>query len=636
MARSGVARDFETGLKLSLSDLFHEWKLSSCLIFAIAGVIAPLLLLFGLKYGTFTALRLKLVEDPKNREIIPLSNIDYRRDWFQKVALRSDVAFLMPKTREIAVIIYVQLTGQAVARMDQASVNGLPRLDALPTGPGDVLLLENGMQIPGDGQCVLSRLAAETVGAKRGNRIKCTIDRRRENKIESVSFELEVIGVLPDRAGAGQTIFLPLSMVDAVETYRDGGGVPHYGWPGDVARVNPVFDGFTLLFENPLSRERRRSLTSGTGVSNIRQIPSQAAPGIIGLPLPEHLAAYLLYNQQVPVGFDSLNIVKKKLSGSHVILIPYVKPREVSVSGGPSGLETDITIAGYWANKWTLKTLGLHSLPAFEPVTPRPNAERFLKVVLPAHPGAARVGELLTVTVNEGTRRLTFPARVAARIEGLQMALVPAELMGVINMFIKRPKKEMLFDPASREFLFEAHDYVSFRMYARSIDDVEPLRRFLADQGIEALTKAYEIERVKSVDGGMTKIFWLVAMVGIAGCLATLVASFASSVERKKRDLGIMRLMGMSGWLIFQVPVSQAIFIGVSGFVTATAAYFTISTVINQIFGKNISTGSKMCQLEPLHFGIAFSGTLAVVTFSSLFAAWQATRIDPADALRDE
>jgi hypothetical protein len=77
-------------------------------------------------------------------------------------------------------------------------------------------------------------------------------------------------------------------------------------------------------------------------------------------------------------------------------------------------------------------------------------------------------------------------------------------------------------------------------MYARSIEDVEPLRHFLANQGIEALTKAYEIERVRSVDRGLTKIFWLVAVVGIAGCLATLAASFASSVERKRKDLGIM------------------------------------------------------------------------------------------------
>ena len=97
-----------------------------------------------------------------------------------------------------------------------------------------------------------------------------------------------------------------------------------------------------------------------------------------------------------------------------------------------------------------------------------------------------------------------------------------------------------------------------------------------------------------------------------------------------------MRLMGISGWLIFQIPVSQAVFIGASGFAAASAAFFVISRVINRIFSTNLSSQGKMCVLEPKHFGIAFIGTLCIVLISSLFAAWQATRIDPADAIRDE
>jgi len=173
-------------------------------------------------------------------------------------------------------------------------------------------------------------------------------------------------------------------------------------------------------------------------------------------------------------------------------------------------------------------------------------------------------------------------------------------------------------------------------MYAQSIDDVEPLRKFLTSQGIEVLTRAREIERVKSVDRGLTKIFWLVAVSGIIGCIATLMASFASSVERKKKDLGMMRIMGISGWLIFQVPVSQAVLIGATGFATATVGYFFISRIINQLFGENLPSGAGMCALEPQHFGIAFLGTLSIVLFSSVFAAWRATRINPADAIREE
>jgi putative ABC transport system permease protein len=637
MAYSSIARDFRTGLKLSFSDLYHEWKLTACLIFAIAGVIAPLLLLFGLKYGTFTTLRIRLVEDPKNRAIIPLSTIDYQKDWFQKVASRPDVAFLLPKTREIAVIIYVQPAGHASKGINlKSKLAGLTKLDTVPTGPGDVLLLENGAKIPGEGQCVLTRLAAETIGAKRGDRLECTIDRRRFDKHESVSFFVNVIDVLPDRAGTERAMFIPLFLVDAIETYRDGGAVSRYGWPGDPDRVIPTFDGFTLIFNNPLPRKQQLLLTSATGLRLIREISAVEAFDIIGLSLPTHLHGYLLYNTRDPVGFDSLNAVSKILKGQHPILIPYVNPLKVRISGEPGGSHQEITLRGYWANKETLAKLGHPSLPAFERSGQRQNAENLLKIALPAHTGAIRAGKMLHATVEDGNRSLSFPVQVAASLEEIRNALVPAELAGIINTFLKQKKNQPFYDTVRKDFLLDSHDYVSFRMYARSIEDVEPLRRFLANQGIEALTKAYEIERVRSVDRGLTKIFWLVAVVGIAGCLATLAASFASSVERKRKDLGIMRLMGISGWLIFQVPVSQAVFIGASGFAVASAAFFVISRVINQIFGTNLSSQGNMCILEPKHLAIALIGTLSIVLISSLFAAWQATRIDPADALRDE
>jgi putative ABC transport system permease protein len=94
--------------------------------------------------------------------------------------------------------------------------------------------------------------------------------------------------------------------------------------------------------------------------------------------------------------------------------------------------------------------------------------------------------------------------------------------------------------------------------------------------------------------------------------------------------------MGMSGWLIFQVPVSQAVFLGLTGFMAAAAGFFAIATVINEVFAKDLLPGEKMCALAAGHFVVALLGTLVIVFFSSLFAAWQTTKIDPADALRDE
>ena len=66
--------------RLSGTDLQHEWLLTGCLIMAVAAVLSPLLLIFGLKYGTIDTLRTRLVQDPRNREIRPMASQAFSHD----------------------------------------------------------------------------------------------------------------------------------------------------------------------------------------------------------------------------------------------------------------------------------------------------------------------------------------------------------------------------------------------------------------------------------------------------------------------------------------------------------------------------------------------------------------------------
>lgn len=626
MASNKAFHDVGTGLGISLSDLFHEWKLSLCLVLAIAAVIAPLLLLFGLKFGTIATLRSRLVQDPKNREIIPVVTKNYNKEWFENMASRHDIAFVVPTTRQIAASVDVRLEQSANPR-------GV-RLDIVPTGHGDALLLENGSQIPNEGECVLSRLAADEVGARVGDRVQGTINRSRAGKFETASLLLEVKGVLPDRAGLQKALYAPLELVEAVEAYRDGRAVTRLGWPGELPRAFPKYDGFILLFQAPLSEGDQLALAVGTGLSRIRGIQPDEAPQLLGFSIPADLHGYLLHVVHSPVGAESLEAVREKLRGQNALIIPYVKPVRARLTGGPLGQTEELTLLGYSASESVLQRLEQPALPAFEEKKQGTDAARsILRIVLPAQAEMAEIGDNLTMTFAEADRGLTFPVQVAGKSDALTVGLAPSELLGIVNTLSQR---EVYFDENEKDFLLGRMAYAGFRMYARSIDDVEPLRRFLVDEGIDVSTRADDIERVKSMDRGLTRVFWLVAAVGILGCMAALVASLASSVERKKRDLSVMRLMGISGWLIFQVPVSQAVFLGLIGFLTAMAGFGLIAAVINEVFGKDLLPGEKMCALAANHFAAALLATLTVVFLSSLFSAWQATRIDPAEALRDE
>ncbi len=126
-------------LRLSRSDLANEWILTLCLVMAIAAVLSPLMILFGLKYGTIQTLRHRLVQDPRNREIRPMVSKSFNREWFEQMRGRTDVAFIVPTTRQISATMDVAL------RSDSSSGgNEKIQLDIVPTDEGDPLLLENG------------------------------------------------------------------------------------------------------------------------------------------------------------------------------------------------------------------------------------------------------------------------------------------------------------------------------------------------------------------------------------------------------------------------------------------------------------------------------------------------------------
>ena len=57
--------------KLAFADVCHEWRMSLCMILAVAAIATPLLLFFGLKNGTMETLQNRLLENPVNLEILP-------------------------------------------------------------------------------------------------------------------------------------------------------------------------------------------------------------------------------------------------------------------------------------------------------------------------------------------------------------------------------------------------------------------------------------------------------------------------------------------------------------------------------------------------------------------------------------
>lgn len=389
-------------------DLFHEWRVSLCLALAIAAVLAPLLVLFGLKSGIVDTLTVRLKSDPRNLEIVWRLNASLEPDWLERLRSNPQVGFAVPSTRTLA------------ATLDLAAADGigLQDVDLIPTDTGDPLFGVEDAVPQGLGELALTHEAAGKLGVSAGMRVEGVVYRNLHQQRQVLRLPLRVSAVLAESHYSGWGAFVSLPLLQALERYRDGYAVSELG----------VADG--------------TSPTSGS----------------------------------------------------------------------------------------------------------------------------------------------------------------------------------------SR--------YARLRLYARSLEEVPGLAESLRTQGYDVSTRSKDIELVKNIDHALSFLFRLIAGVGVAGCVLSLGASLWANVERKRRELALLRLVGIRNRLLAGFPAVQAAGVAAAGIALSFAAYFAAAEAINQTFRMDLGRDEFVCRLLLRDGAIAALLTEVLAVIASLIGVADVLRIEPAESLR--
>ena len=384
--------------------------MSACFILALAAVLAPMMVLFGLKFGIVGSMAERLIQDPRNREIKPVGSGRFDSHWFEALQARQDVAFVIPRTRRIAATISLQ---NAHAQPSQ-----IVDVELIPTGDGDPLLVGQPHIPQGLGDIILSDSSARKLQVVPGGVLDGSLARVFRGTRERVHLPLTVLAVAKPGAFARDGAFISLDLLVAAEDYRDGRAVPALGWNGDEARL-------------------------------------------------------------------------------------------------------------------------------------------------------------------------------------------------------------------------EQRTYPGFRLYAQSIYEVLKLRSELEAQGIEVRTRSADIEIVQSLDRNLSLIFWIIALVALLGFSLSLGASLWANVDRKRRELSVLRLVGFHTRSVIWFPVLQASFTGFAGWALASLIYFGVEHGLNQLFRSSLNIDDAICHLLPEHFYWAMGFTLFACIVASALGGWKASRIEPSDGIRE-
>jgi len=392
---------------LGLSDLLNDRKVSICIMASIVAVVAPLLLLFGLKFGIVSQLRAELLSDPRNLEIRMLASAKLEPSWFEKMQRSEGVGFVMPLTRSLNTIADLYVDSRRFAE----------NVELIPTAVKDPLL--DGVTIPqARDEVVLSSSAAARLGVKLGEKVQLRVNRLHESRTERAQIEVRVLAILPPESFARPAVFLTLPLLVEIEDFRDGFYV------------------------------------SGFGVE--------------------------------------------------------------------------------------------------------------------------------TGTVSQAR---THFARA--------------------------------------------------RMYADKIENVEAFANRMSAEGIETSSRLAEIKSVQSIDKVLRIVFGVIAWIALLGCAASLIGAFMANIDRKRKDLALLRLMGYGRVAMQAYVVMQSVVLTLTGFVVGCLMYLVGSHLFNQMLGEYMKADRFVCRLEPVHFFVALAGALLLATVVAGVGGVVVTKIEPAESLRD-
>ena len=194
---------------------------------------------------------------------------------------------------------------------------------------------------------------------------------------------------------------------------------------------------------------------------------------------------------------------------------------------------------------------------------------------------------------------------------------------------------------------------VAERILGRTLPDLIELRiddMFAAQQVVDSiparLGSDYLAQDWADLNGALFSALWIEKMaisitIGLIVMVAALniAGSLILLVMEKNRDIAILKTMGSSAISIRRIFMLQGLVIGVLGTSTGAAAGYALIYVLDRY--KLIQVPIDVYQisyvpftLRPLDFAIVVVAALAICFVATIYPSRQASRLDPAQALR--
>ena len=607
---------------IAFRDLVNEVLITFCLVFSVAAVLTPILLLTSVKVGFIDRLQQEFIEDPAFRAIGP-GNAELRpASLFQEISDWAGVAYAIPTVlmspREVAIR----------ANGTNGIFRGLGRL--IPSTASDPLLRNLEGAPPEGDRVVMTRGLADEARISIGDEFDIIVNRIENDRRRGVSFAVRLAGIVPTEEVPAPSILADPAIDQQVEAYRSGIPVPERGWAGTNAEPAPAYARLFVNAPDGLGATLEAEVRVRVGAQEVVEVSVGEIGAFLGDPqlaLPDAGSRLLLTPGLSAYAERDIREANAVLSNSTASAHGLSAPRwarildtEVQMVAHPS-----IFLAGA-----SEPSTGVRSRGAGYALNDAIALPRSLELAWTAAGSPPYVEATSQFDELASTHNLRFPLRVVGFVEETTARVSP-RLLGQLN---RAEQINLTFDRERRQFVETSAGFRGFRIVADDIDRVPGIVARLEQEGIAVRARSDQILKLQRLEQSLNLLIAVVASVALLGGAAILTSSFFANVQRKKVNYAMLRLIGKPKRLIAFIPITQAAVIAGFGYLASVVVYLAISTILNGPVAAELNFEGQLSLLFPFHFLITALVVFAVACLSSLVAARSATRIDPAEALR--
>ncbi|MEM7541182.1 MAG: FtsX-like permease family protein [Pseudomonadota bacterium] len=230
-------------------------------------------------------------------------------------------------------------------------------------------------------------------------------------------------------------------------------------------------------------------------------------------------------------------------------------------------------------------------------------------------------------------RRFVLEKIVPNHLEQHPVAFVHLEFLAAVERYKDHDFSVPLFGVDGAKPWRDISRYAALRLYATDIHRVAPL----ADKAksllnVEFRTEAARINSALRLRGQLRLVFSLLVGVAVVGLVGALLASMAANVERKRRSLAVLALLGFPPRWLAGFPVVQALMIAVAALIVVAVGVFSGAAILESTFA---GVGTQLVVLRAADWVICVGLVIILACIPAYVAGRNASKIEPSEALRE-